>query len=240
MEGAANDAATLPRRDLSPPSPNCMTQRGVLDNRPLTIDIGWKVDKHRRVPAPIIVLNGASSSGKTTLARALQDLWPRPLFLTGIDTFLLGWPESFATFPGDDGSLAAPSAGIRIVRGFGPAPSWIPEFGADFHSIMRLAHESWALMSKGGVNLVIDHVLIDPTLRDQAKDTLVGAFWVGVMCDVDELIRRETDRGDRHVGFASGTSAVVHREMSYDLVIDTTATSTELLARQVYDAVIAS
>ena len=192
------------------------------------------------MPAPIIVLNGASSSGKTTIARALQGLWPRPLFLTGIDTFLLGWPESYATFPGDDGSLDAPSAGIRIVPGLDPAPSWIPEFGDDFHSMMRLAHESWALISKGGVNLVIDHVLIDPTLRKQATDTLVRAFWVGVMCDVDELIRRETARGDRHVGFASGTSAVVHQEMNYDLVIDTTTTSTELLARQVYDAVMAS
>jgi chloramphenicol 3-O phosphotransferase len=206
----------------------------------LAIDNGWKVDNNRRVPASIIVLNGASSSGKTTIARALQDLWPRPLILTGIDAFILGWPDSYATYPADDGSPAAPSAGVRIVPGLGPAPSWIPEFGDDFHTMMRLAHESWALISQGGVNLVIDHVLIDPTLRKQARDTLVGAFWVGVMCDVDELIRRETARGDRHVGFASGTSAVVHREMSYDLVIDTTATSTELLARQVYDALRAS
>ncbi len=188
----------------------------------------------------MIVLNGASSSGKTTLARALQDLWPRPLILTGIDAFIFGWPDRFATYPGEDGSPAAPSTGVRIVSGLGPAPSWIPEFGDDFHSMMRLAHESWVLICSGGVNLVIDHVLINPTLRQQARDTLVGAFWVGVMCDVDELIRRETARGDRHVGFASGTSAVVHQEMNYDLVIDTTATSTELLARQVYDAVMAN
>jgi chloramphenicol 3-O phosphotransferase len=192
------------------------------------------------MPAPMIVLNGASSSGKTTLARALQDLWPRPLILTGIDAFILGWPDRFVTYPGEDGSPAAPSTGVRIVSGLGPAPSWIPEFGDDFHSMMRLAHESWVLICSGGVNLVIDHVLINPTLRQQARDTLVGAFWVGVMCDVDELIRRETARGDRHVGFASGTSAVVHQEMNYDLVIDTTATSTELLARQVYDAVMAN
>jgi chloramphenicol 3-O phosphotransferase len=206
----------------------------------MSIDIGRKVNQHREVPASIVVLNGASSSGKTTLARALQDLWPSPLLLTGIDAFIFGWPDTYATYPSDDGSLAAPNSGVRIVPGLGPAPSWIPEFGDDFHSMMRLAHESWALISNGGFNLVIDHVLIDPTLRKQARDTLVGAFWVGVTCDVDELIRRETARGDRHVGFASGTSAVVHQEMSYDLVIDSTATSSEFLARQVYDAVMAT
>jgi chloramphenicol 3-O phosphotransferase len=188
----------------------------------------------------MIVLNGASSSGKSTIARALQCLWPRPLVLTGIDTFIAGWPESHITFPGEEGSAAAPSAGIRIVPGLGPAPSWVPEFGADFHALMRLAHESWALLSQGGVNLVIDHVLIDPILRTQARDALGGAFWVGVMCDVPELVRRETARGDRHIVFASGTSAVVHQEMVYDIVIDTTSNSSELLARQIYDAITAS
>ena len=140
------------------------------------------------------------------------------------------------------GRWFARSAEHGRSHSFGPraSPFVDPEFGDDFHSMMRLAHESWVLICSGGVNLVIDHVLINPTLRQQARDTLVGAFWVGVMCDVDELIRRETARGDRHVGFASGTSAVVHQEMNYDLVIDTTATSTELLARQVYDAVMAN
>ncbi len=190
--------------------------------------------------APIIVLNGASSSGKTTIARALQDLWPSPLLLTGIDAFIFGWPDRYATYQDDDGSPAAPNPGVRIVPGLGPDPSWIPEFGDDFHSMMGLVNTSWVLISNGGFNLVIDHVLIDPTLRKQARDTLVDAFWVGVMCDVDELVRREAARGDRHVGFASGTSAVVHREMNYDLVVDSTATSSEQLARDIYDAVMAS
>jgi chloramphenicol 3-O-phosphotransferase len=39
------------------------------------------------------------------------------------------------------------------------------------------------------------------------------------------------------VGFASGTSAVVHLGMDYDMVIDTTSTPPEELARQVFDAV---
>jgi chloramphenicol 3-O phosphotransferase len=86
------------------------------------------------------------------------------------------------------------------------------------------------------VDLVIDHVLIDATLRDQARSSLATAFWVGVTCDVDELIRRETERGDRYIGFASGTSAVVHKDMTYDLVVDTTVTPPGLLAQQICDA----
>jgi chloramphenicol 3-O phosphotransferase len=188
------------------------------------------------VPAPLIVLNGPSSSGKSSIVAALQVLWPRPLFVSGIDNFIAGWPESHASFPGEDGSPATISA-MQIVPGLGPAPSWIPQYGDEFHTVMRLAHESWAAMSQGGIDLIVDHVIIDQTMRDQARSTLVGAFWVGVTCDVDELVRRESARGDRYLGFASGTSAVVHREMTYDLVVDTTNTPTDILAHHIYDAV---
>ena len=101
----------------------------------------------------------------------------------------------------------------------------------------RLAHESWALMGRGGLDLLIDHVTIDATLREQAKSSLAGAFWVGVTCDVEELARREIERGDRHIGFASGSFAVVHNEMSYDLMVDTTRTPSGPLAQLILDAV---
>jgi chloramphenicol 3-O phosphotransferase len=123
------------------------------------------------------------------------------------------------------------------VAGVGPAPSWIPEYGDEFHKVMTFAHESWAAMNRGGIDLVIDHVVLDATLRDQARSTLTNAFWVGVTCDIDELVRRETARGDRRLGFASGTASVVHNEMTYDLIVDTTVTPADVLARQIYDAV---
>lgn len=186
--------------------------------------------------ASVIVLNGPSSSGKSTLAAELQKLWPRPLWVTGLDVLISGWPDSYVTAPGDDGTPAPPSTGLRIVPGLGPDPSWILELGADFHAMSQLAHESWALMGLGGVDLLIDHVLIDATLREQATSCLRAAFWVGVTCDVGELARRETERGDRHIGFASGSSAVVHTDMTYDLMVDTTFAPTTALAQQIFDA----
>jgi chloramphenicol 3-O phosphotransferase len=189
--------------------------------------------------ATLIVLNGPSSAGKSTIISSLQDLWPRPLFASGLDVFIGGWPGSFVTLPGIDNARVATS-GMRIVPGVGPAPSWIPEYGDEFHEIMRFAHELWAAMNAGGIDVVVDHVILDATLREQALSTLQGAFWVGVTCDMDELVRRESARGDRRRGFASGTAAIVHNEMNYDLVVDTTNTPADELARQIYDVVVGS
>jgi chloramphenicol 3-O phosphotransferase len=194
------------------------------------------VDKTRRMPATLIVLNGASSSGKSSIARALQDLWPRPLLVTGIDTFIGGWPSSFTKFIGEDGSPSEQSIGLHVVPGRGPAPSWIFESGEQFTLLMRLAHRAWASYSEGGIDQVVDHALFEEPLRLDALESLSNAFWVGVMCDMDELVRREAQRGDRPIGFASGTSVVVHEGMTYDLIVDSTSTSSGQLAQQIFDA----
>ena len=44
----------------------------------------------------VIVLNGASSVGKSTLAVALQDLLPKPFLHVGVDTLLAAMPPSSA------------------------------------------------------------------------------------------------------------------------------------------------
>ena len=204
------------------------------------VDVPATMPQTHPMPASLIVLNGPSSSGKSTIAREMQRLWPRPLWTTGLDVLIAGWPTSFVEVPADDGTSALASTGIRIVPGDGPPPSWIPEFGSDFHNLTRVAHEAWSRMSRGGVDLLIDHVILDATLREQARSSLVGALWVGVTCDVDELVRREAERGDRYVGFASGSSAVVHEAMNYDLTVDTTVASPEVLARQIFDAAMSS
>lgn len=186
------------------------------------------------MPGDLIILNGPSSAGKSSVVKEMQKLWPRPLFTVGIDTVFTGWPERFV-LDHHESDPVKESESLRIVAGLGPAPSWIPKLSDAFLLVSRHLLESWVSMNQGGIDVVIDHCIIDPTLREQALELLAGAFWVGVMCDIEELVRREKVRGDRYMGFASGSSAVVHQGMSYDMEIDTTSTSPEVLAQQIFD-----
>lgn len=189
------------------------------------------------MPGDLIILNGPSSAGKSSLVKEMQRLWPRPLYTAGVDTIITGWPGVFY-LDHDESDPMRDSESLRVVAGLGPAPSWVPKLSGTFLAISRHALKSWANMSQDGIDVVIDHCIIDPTEREQAQSLLVGAFWVGVTCDFKELIHRETVRGDRYVGFASGTSAVVHQGMNYDMVIDTTSTPPEELAHQIFDAIL--
>ncbi len=46
----------------------------------------------------IIFLNGCSSAGKTTIARAIQHLSEKPWLLIGIDTFFQMMPSAYVGF----------------------------------------------------------------------------------------------------------------------------------------------
>ena len=188
--------------------------------------------------ATTIVLNGASSAGKSTLGAALQLAWDSPLLVTGVDTFLAGFPERLFSLPDDDGATGPATSGFHIVPGRGPTPSWIPAAGQDGLLLMKAAHRAWRAIAETGLDQVIDHVLLDAATREDALEVLNGpdVLWAGVHCDVDELVRRETARGDRFRGFASGTWAQVHDGMTYDLLLDTATSSAQECAEQVLTA----
>lgn len=68
-------------------------------------------------PTQIIYLNGASSSGKTTLAKALQNTFEKFFLLIGIDKIIEWMPEKFNNWTGGE----APREKIRGNRILGSA-----------------------------------------------------------------------------------------------------------------------
>jgi chloramphenicol 3-O phosphotransferase len=172
------------------------------------------------VAGRVIVLNGTSSSGKTSLGRALQDRLDGTWLLLGIDTFITSLPWRLSgTADGhtinDDGSI---------------------DFGPVWRAERARWREAVASLARGGSNLILDEVFTDGITDQQRwRDALDGldVTWVAVRCDVEVAVAREQARGDRNVGMARQQAGVVHESVQYDIEVDTTASPPEDVAAQV-------
>jgi chloramphenicol 3-O phosphotransferase len=179
-----------------------------------------------------IVLNGASSSGKTSIARALRDRWPGPLQISGVDTFLTCQAEPFF----GDGKVAPGFAWLpTVVDGI---PAFEIVAGPLGRGLQRAAQMFWRACADEGIDQVVDDVWLT---EDQAlgfKSLMAGAnvLWVGVTCPIEVIEQRERDRGDRRVGQARGHAHLVHRWTDYDVEVDTSRLSPAECASAILDA----
>ena len=161
------------------------------------------------VTTQVIVLNGASSSGKTSIARCLKAVLPHPWLSLGVDTLLAAMPAS----------TRASTAGIEITSDGTVCVG--PEF--------RMLEAAWitgiAAMVGAGARIIVDEVFLDGA-ASQARwqHGLAGldVLWVGVRCEPEVAAARELARGDRVPGMAAHQAGAVHEGVVYDLEVDTT------------------
>ena len=163
----------------------------------------------------IILLNGASSSGKSSVARVLQITVDEPF-----------WRISFDHLR-DAGALPL----ARFQSG---------EFNwADFRDRFFVGYErSLAAFAETGNNLIVDYI-VETEAGMGRLVTLFSpfdVFFVGVHCALDELERRETARGDRARGDARRDYHAIHRHARYDMEVDTTDARPERVAEEIVAA----
>lgn len=157
----------------------------------------------------MIVLNGGSSAGKSSIARGLQDLLPAPWLTLGTDTLVAALPAS----------LREAGSGI----GFGPDGQ--VKTGAVFRALDVAWSAGVAQIARSGARVIVDDVFLGGA-ASQARwhGALVGlaVLWVGVRCDPAVAEARERARGDRVPGMARTQADLVHVGVTYDLTVDTT------------------
>lgn len=170
----------------------------------------------------IFFLNGCSSSGKTTLTKALQYLSPSPLLHIGIDSFFEMLPKHFV----HHGKSA--SQGFQFITTHDEqGPLTDVKAGPIAKNLCKTMPEVASLLAKS-FDLVIDEVLLEEEqLYDYAKALHdVDVCFVGVYCDLKEMVEREILRFDRIHGLARSQEKVVHQvERFYDVKVDTSKTS---------------
>lgn len=174
-------------------------------------------------PPDVIFLNGSTSAGKSTLARALQSRLPDAYVLFGVDDPLqrapLRWHDS--------------AEGFRFVTR--PDGAVALEIGPEGHRLLGAWRRMMRAAVDAGLRLILDEVILDSGMLADWADVLDGVdvAYVGVRCDLAELERRERARGDRAPGQARSMYERVHDHGLYDLEVDSTSTSADALAARI-------
>lgn len=163
-----------------------------------------------REPGKIILINGASSAGKSTLARSLQQKLHEPFLHLSFDHLRE--------------SNALPMARIRNGE-----LNWALMRPAVFDGF----HRCLPAFAKAGNNLIVDHIIEQKQWMADLVQLLApfDVFFVGVHCPLPELERREQHRGDRRIGDARTDFHAVYRFTEYDLDIDSTQSTEGNVAR---------
>ena len=184
---------------------------------------------------PVVVLNGGSSSGKTSVARCLQHLLGPTWMTLGVDDLVRALPG------GDeiDELIQARKGCDNAVDTEGPI-AFGPDGSVVVREDFRRAEASWyaglAAIGRCGTGLIYDEVFLGGR---SSQERLAAALsdlpvvWVGVRCDPDVAAERERARPDRVAGMARLQAERVHEDVVYDLVVDTTAASAADCARAV-------
>src|SRR5215813_5689653 len=183
----------------------------------------------------IVLLNGASSSGKTALARALQLRWPGPLLHLGTDTMLQMLPQSYV------GMKPSARDGFEFYNDVDDLGSVVRvRSGAVGDKVQQSFARAVRLIADDGHDLVLDLVLLDRNSVSSYIDALRGhrTYFIGVHCDGAVLEARELARGDRFQNLARAQLRGVHefREF-YDLEVDTSTRGPNDLAGTILDFV---
>jgi chloramphenicol 3-O phosphotransferase len=178
------------------------------------------------MPGRVVLFHGTSSSGKTTVARAVQRLSDEPWVHLGIDTFWNAIDERWMEHGpraaegflwSEDATIVPGPVGQRLARG------------------MRAALAAFA---RAGNDVLVDDVFIDPAWLVGWRNELIDveSLLVGVLAPAHVLEERERARGNRIAGEARAQIEVIHRGIEYDLTVDTSRQSPKECAQSILAA----
>lgn len=173
----------------------------------------------------IVLLNGVGSAGKSSIARALQEIAVEPFLHVQMDAFLDMLPQALQNhsdaFSFEMGqSLGKPMVAIQA----GPVGQ----------RLMHGMRQAIAAMAAAGNNLVVDDVMLNGRI-DEYRASLSGfsLHVVGVFASLETLEERELQRGDRMIGLARWQYDRVHQGIDYDLRIDSDSATPQECAQRI-------
>lgn len=150
-----------------------------------------------------IVLNGTSSSGKTSIAKSLQKKLTKPFLHVQLDAF------------------------------WNMVPSHVKANSSNFPYMKHIIMDTTRSMLKHEAPFILDTVLpagpqfIQKELNDE------NIIYIHIQAASEILEQRELERGDREIGLAKSQLEEISRSTGYNLIIDTTYKSSDESADEI-------
>jgi chloramphenicol 3-O phosphotransferase len=113
-----------------------------------------------------------------------------------------------------------------------------PTYSDDlFVSMVYGFHQSIGAMARAGHQIIVDHVLLLPEWVEDFASACnkASVLYVGVMCGLDELERREQGRDALRQGFARSQWPRIHAGKTYDIEVHTDCYTSEECTEQILD-----
>jgi len=167
----------------------------------------------------VIYLNGASSAGKSTLAKGLQWALPQSFLHIGIDSMVEMMPPKLNDWTGGP---APKGFSWKKVDG-----TWELQLGPEAEKIANSFREVVATLVDQGHRVIVDDVSLGRAEVDQWRRRLMAykVLWIGVTAPIDVIEQREKERSNRLQGTARAQAERVHEGVKYNIMIDTHAQS---------------
>lgn len=193
-----------------------------------------------RPTGTIIILNGPSGSGKSSIQKEFQYLMMPNLWIkTGIDTL---FDAPMPTITPENMSFWQSPNPIRWVetsqddQGNNVITLFVGEQGEKVAYAMNSAIAAYA---KNGCNVIVDYIAYKPEwfvdLQNKLKN--IKTYYVAVEIPLETLEAREAARGTSPQGHARSHYFTVYGDTKYDLRVNSATHTAKEIAQQLKDLV---
>jgi chloramphenicol 3-O phosphotransferase len=179
-------------------------------------------------PGRVIILNGPSASGKSSIQKELVKLFDTPYLLVGIDNFFVGvLPQQFVMGPIPRVKTPEDVVMTGVASHDEHGPLFTLHVGPAGRKVIAGMHAAIAAYARQGNNVIVDYILYEPEWLHELVCMLDGiqVYFVGVDISLTTLEERERVRATSPVGHARSHYDSVHAHDRYDLRINTGITS---------------
>ena len=161
----------------------------------------------------VIYLNGVTSTGKTTLAKAIQEKADMNFYTFSHDTFQQMISHKF------------------LSRDY---------WGYLSEAIIQ-AYKTAKMMSDNGINIIYDGMVLEVDELKPHYEQINKIFsdtpliMVDVFCPLEICKQRNIERGDRGVNQSVEQSSIMSKNVKHDISVDTSLNSAEECAKIILD-----